>query len=145
LALKQMSMAELRAYWESLFRSPAPPYNRAYLEKRLAYKLQEQEYGSVSQLDRARMAGLLEQEGYDQLGQRQKRRERSRQAGQLPVGAELESIEWHGQRHRVRILEDGVEFRGRKFRSLTAVTKEITGSHRSGREFFGLRPITRGW
>ena len=47
--------------------------------------------------------------------------------------------EYRGQTVSVTVLDDGFAFRGDRYRSLTAVTKAITGSHWTGFDFFGLR------
>jgi hypothetical protein len=47
--------------------------------------------------------------------------------------------EWKGQTHRVTVLEEGFEYDGRNYKSLTAVTRKITGIGWSGPLFFGLR------
>ena len=47
--------------------------------------------------------------------------------------------EWHGVTHTVLVLADGVEWKGRRYRSLTVVAREITGARWSGPRFFGLR------
>ena len=36
-ALKTMPMPELKAQWRELFETDPPPFNRRYLENRLAY------------------------------------------------------------------------------------------------------------
>jgi len=46
--------------------------------------------------------------------------------------------EWHGVTHTVVILKDGVEWQGKRYRSLTVVAQQITGVHWSGPRFFGL-------
>lgn len=46
--------------------------------------------------------------------------------------------DWHGTGHTVTVLEEGFEYDGRHWRSLSAIAKAITGSHWSGRRFFGL-------
>ena len=48
--------------------------------------------------------------------------------------------EWNGQTHTVLVHPEGVEWRGRRYRSLSVVAREITGAHWSGPRFFGLRP-----
>ncbi len=53
------------------------------------------------------------------------------------VGSVLER-EYGGVIHRVTVMDDGVEYGGRRFRSLSAVAREITGTHWSGPRFFGL-------
>jgi hypothetical protein len=39
----------------------------------------------------------------------------------------------------VAVLDDGFEFEGQKYKSLSAVAKAITGAHWNGYHFFGLR------
>ena len=51
--------------------------------------------------------------------------------------------EWRGQRYDVLILDNGFEFKGRTYQSLTAIAKEITGTHWSGPRFFGLKRPAR--
>jgi len=41
--------------------------------------------------------------------------------------------------HNVLVLDDGFEWRGKRYGSLTTIAKEITGAHWSGPRFFGLR------
>ena len=48
-ALKAMSVPDLKARWQELFDSPPPPYNRRFLESRLSYRIQELEYGGLSE------------------------------------------------------------------------------------------------
>jgi hypothetical protein len=55
----------------------------------------------------------------------------------LKPGARLVR-EWHGRTHTVVVVEDGFEFEGRLYRSLTSIAREITGAHWSGPRFFGL-------
>ena len=47
--------------------------------------------------------------------------------------------EWKGRTHHVTVVEDGFEYDGKTYKSLTAVTREITGMGWSGPLFFGLR------
>jgi hypothetical protein len=47
--------------------------------------------------------------------------------------------EWQGIAHRVTMLDCGVSFKGKRYRSLSEVAREITGSRWSGPRFFGLR------
>ena len=46
--------------------------------------------------------------------------------------------QYKGQRLEVRVLSNGFEYAGETYKSLSAVTKVITGSHQSGQRFFGL-------
>ncbi len=60
-----------------------------------------------------------------------------RRIARLKPGAKL-TREWRGETHTVIVLEDGFEWRGRKWRSLSSIAREITGAHWSGPRFFGL-------
>ncbi len=55
----------------------------------------------------------------------------------LAIGTRL-MREWNGRMHVVDVTEEGVLFDGKRYRSLTAVAKRITGAHWSGPRFFGL-------
>jgi len=47
--------------------------------------------------------------------------------------------DWHGVGHTVVVTDDGFTYQGKEWKSLTAITKAITGSHRNGPAFFGAR------
>jgi hypothetical protein len=46
--------------------------------------------------------------------------------------------EWQGVSYTVTVLDKGVSYDGKLYRSLTAVADAITGAHWSGPQFFGL-------
>lgn len=47
--------------------------------------------------------------------------------------------EWHGVSHEVTVLDDGVHYKGQRYRSLSQVAQVITGAKWSGPLFFGLK------
>ena len=47
--------------------------------------------------------------------------------------------EWDGVEHTVTVMKDGFDWQGRKFKSLSAAAKAITGTQWNGYRFFGLR------
>jgi hypothetical protein len=55
----------------------------------------------------------------------------------LKPGARLVR-EWSGRTHTVTVTEDGFEYAGTNYPSLTKIAKKITGAHWSGPRFFGL-------
>jgi hypothetical protein len=59
----------------------------------------------------------------------------------LKSGAKLVR-EWRGHAHTVLVLDDGFEYEGRRYRSLTMIAARITGVHRSGPRFFGVTKRT---
>ena len=132
-ALKAMSVKELKAEWQALFGAPAPNNSRGFLEMRIGYRIQELTYGGPDR-DTRRMLDLLadEVEGHA--------RRRSQIADpRNPVAGTKLVREWDGAEHTGTVLRDGFEWQGRRFRSLSAVAREITGTRWNGYRFFGLR------
>jgi hypothetical protein len=54
-----------------------------------------------------------------------------------------ELVEWRGHTHTVLVHEDGFEYEGQRYRSLTMIAGRITGAHWSGPRFFGLTKQAR--
>ena len=54
--------------------------------------------------------------------------------------------EWRGRTHTVVAMENGFEYAGKTFPSLTKIAHAITGAHWSGPRFFGLirKPASNG-
>ena len=57
--------------------------------------------------------------------------------GMLKTGATLVR-QWRGHTHTVLVGEEGFEYEGQRYRSLTVIAERITGAHWSGPRFFGL-------
>ena len=130
-AVAQMDRGTLREEWRRLFRSHPPRrVARGMLALGVAWKIQEKAHGGLSAALRRRLvelANTIEQDG--DLSQ-------SRVA-RLRPGAKLVR-EWRNKTHTVLVIEDGFEWRGKRWRSLTTIAREITGAHWSGPRFFGL-------
>ena len=60
-ALKTAATPALREQWRALFGTEPPPYNRRFLESRLAYRIQELAYGGLKPETLARLEALGEQ------------------------------------------------------------------------------------
>lgn len=133
LELKELPTKALKARWVELFGSAPPPYNRRFLESRLAYRIQELSFGGLKPETRARLDQLA-----DQIDREVKAIGRSRAFPDLPpIGTRLIK-EWQGYEHTVTVRQDGFEYLGRPYKSLSAIAKAITGTHWNGRAFFGL-------
>lgn len=150
-ALQQMSVADLREEWRRVMGEEPRSYNRAWLWRRLAWAIQAKEFGGLSARAEQRLRELaVEAEAWMPLGKRAFRDQvtvarvpRVRDA-RLPAPGTVITRPYRGQTIAVTILENGFEYDGRRFASLTAVAKAITGSHWNGMEFFGLRkPIKK--
>ena len=62
---------------------------------------------------------------------------RLEQKASLPIGFEL-TRSYRGQTYLIKVTDEGFEWAGKPYRSLSRITHEITGSRRSGPKFFGL-------
>ena len=137
-ALKAMSVKELKAEWQTLFDTPAPNNSRTFLENRLAYRIQELTYGGPDKQTR-RLLDLLADEVEGTLT----RKAQIADPRNPVVGTKL-IREWDGVAHTVTVLKDGFEWDGKRYKSLSAVARSITGTRWNGYRFFGLRERKRG-
>ncbi|MCL5103672.1 MAG: DUF2924 domain-containing protein [Armatimonadetes bacterium] len=136
--LKNLTYAELKNLYTTLHGSEPPAYNKDFIIKRLAYRLQEIAYGGLSEQARRKMDAALKRHGYDENGMPiGASSRRTRRTKDMPISGSRFVREWNGKRYEVTALHDGFEFNGRKYRSLSAIAKAITGTHWNGRAFFG--------
>lgn len=132
-ALKTTPTPELKRQWRDLFDTEPPPYNRRFLESRLAYRIQELAYGGLKPETVERLEALAQQlDG----GNPEVRR---RRADDRPIAGTRLIREWKGVEHTVMVLQDGYEWQGRPYKSLSAVARAITGTRWNGLLFFGLK------
>ena len=136
-ALKAMSVNDLKTEWQALFAAPAPNNSRAFLEGRLAYRIQELTYGGPDRETR-RMLDLLA----DEVEGVARRKNQIADPRNPVVGTRL-IREWDSVEHTVVVLKDGFDWQGQKFKSLSAVARAITGTRWNGYRFFGLRERKR--
>jgi len=136
-ALKQMTVVELKAKWEAIFGTPAPNNSRSYLELRLGYRLQELTLGGLSRETR-RTLDLLA----DEIAGHGGHKTIIADPRNPIIGTRL-IREWDGVEHTVTVMKDGFDWQGRKFKSLSAVARAITGTQWNGYRFFGLRASGR--
>lgn len=137
-ALKAMSVNELKTEWQALFDAPAPNNSRNFLQGRLAYRIQELTYGGPDKQTR-RLLDLLADEVEGTLT----RKAQIADPRNPVVGAKL-IREWDGVAHTVTVLKEGFDWDGRRYKSLSAVARAITGTRWNGYRFFGLRERKRG-
>ena len=137
MALRTTPTPELKAQWRDLLGTEPPPFNRKYLESRLAYRLQESVYGGLKPETRKRLQALGEQLDGGKVALRRT------QADERPIAGTRLIREWAGVEHCVTVLPDGFEWAGRPYKSLSAVARAITGTRWNGWTFFGLKS-TRG-
>jgi hypothetical protein len=143
--LRTLPVAQLRARYLELFGEETTSRNKDYLFKRIAYRMQEKKYGGLTLRARERAAILAEDAPI------RRRLSPSTDAAEVvrlppptnrdprlpPPGTELRRT-FDGIEHIVTVLEDGFAFRGKPYKSLSIIAREITGTRWNGFGFFGL-------
>jgi|HubBroStandDraft_6_1064221.scaffolds.fasta_scaffold411205_2 hypothetical protein len=124
---------ELKARWKAAYGTAAPlRMKRDLLRYAVAYRMQERARGGL----KPAICRLLDRMADDAAARRPVKM--TPPARKLRAGAVLVR-QWGGVDHEVRVLEEGVLFRGKRHRSLSEVARVITGSRWSGPLFFGLK------
>jgi hypothetical protein len=132
-ALKMAPTPMLKQQWRDLFETEPPPYNRRFLESRLAYRIQELAYGGLKPETIERLEALSEQ-----LAAGKSPTQRGDSANRPIAGTRL-IREWQGVEHCVTVRDHDYEYQGRPYKSLSAVARAITGTRWNGWIFFGLK------
>ncbi|WP_431285000.1 DUF2924 domain-containing protein [Humitalea sp. 24SJ18S-53] len=136
-ALAGLSLDQLRSAWQRLHRA-APPdrLSRDLLGRGVAYKLQEAASGGLSPAVGRKLASLTKALATGTAPSK---------AAALRIKPGVTLIrEWHGRTHTVRVLQDGFDYDGQRFASLTQIARHITQAHWSGPRFFGLTRAAPG-
>jgi hypothetical protein len=151
MVLKGMSARELQKRYEDLFDGKkASSNNKIYLWRRIVHRIQELEYGGIPEEAKGKIKELVEE--CDPINNRALRPEyNSRKKFQtlkwkhstlrdkrLPIPGTIVRKEYKGNHIHVEVLENGFVYKGKKYKSLSAIAKEITGAHWNGYLFFNL-------
>jgi hypothetical protein len=133
--LDALTLFELKGEWRRLHRiAPPKRMSRDLLVRGITYKIQERRLGGLSPSTLRKLSPFDAAEGAD--SQRKIVPPITLKAGSRLIR------EWRGVTHSVLILENGFEWRGKRYGSLSTIAQEITGAHWSGPRFFGLRKLS---
>ena len=143
-AMARMTVSQLRERYACLFQEESRSGNRRYLTKRIAWRLQSLEMGSLSERALQRAKELA---GKSEIRVGPPRSLRSSPVGEHapakrdrrvpPPGSRITRV-YKGSTLQVTVLEHGFEFDGQRYRTLSALARTITGSHLNGYAFFNL-------
>ena len=146
-ALPRLGVSELRAKFVTVFGEATPSHNKVWLVKRLAWRLQAQAEGDLSERARRRAAELVADADLrlspppalaTTATPDQPATLRVPNDVRLPRAGTILTRRYKGRMLEVEVLDHGFAFDGQVYRSLSAVAKAVTGSHCSGHFFFGL-------
>jgi hypothetical protein len=156
-ALDEMATGELAERYQKLHGRPCRTRHRAYLIRKIAWRIQANAEGDLSERARRRAAELANdadvrvmapktmicppQTGQSATVTRPAPTGRGKPVDpRLPAPGSAIVRQYKGRTYRVVYMEDGSGFEceGERYRTLSAVAKRITGSHISGFRFFRL-------
>jgi Protein of unknown function (DUF2924) len=130
VTLNELTPQQLRDEWRRLYRGQPPRLSRDLLIRTIAYRMQELAYGGLSKATQRKLDALTKElKGKGSIV--------VTPGTSLRPGTRLVR-EWRGKTHTVAVAEDGFEYAGKTFPSLTKIAHTITGAHWSGPRFFGL-------
>jgi hypothetical protein len=153
-ALEGMRVAEMRARYAQVFGEETRVGNKAWLIKRIIWRLQALAEGDLSERARRRAVELAQDADLRLSPPRQKRtapasvqkngKARALINGHLPLPGTILTRWYKGKTLSIQVLRHGFEHEGQVYKSLSAVAKAITGSHTSGYLFFRRAIAGRG-
>ena len=143
--LKKLKTRELRTRYRALFGEASASFHRAHLLRRIAWRLQAEAEGELSERARRRAAELANdadlrlrapQSFWRELEDTAEHRRRDPRLP--PAGTVLERT-YRGQIVRVTVLANGFAYQDKEYASLSAIAQRATGTRWNGFHFFGLK------
>ena len=148
--LDEFSVKQLQGKYHEVFSEPTRHHHRAWLVKRIAWRIQALAEGDLSDRARRRAEELANDADLritipkakpataPEFRTRTVRLPTERTDERLPLPGTILTREYKGRVLHVRVLDNGLEWDGQSYASLSAVAKAITGSHVNGYHFFRL-------
>lgn len=132
--LDDLGLDELRKLWGQLLGAIPAHHGASMLRRRLGYEFQARAHGDLSPEARRRLKRLHQAFKVD--------------PGYMPspsLGLKPGTVltrTWRGVMHQVAVVDNGLEYRGERFGSLSEVARRITGTRWSGPLFFGMKDVS---
>jgi hypothetical protein len=148
--MQAMSVDCLRTKYADVFGEPTRSRHKEYLIKRIAWRMQANAEGGLSERARLRAMELANDADLRVTAPRRPKpvadaAERTvtvassvRPHTKLLPGTRL-TRQYKGRTLHVTVLTEGFEFEGERYKSLTAIAEFVTGKHWNGFHFFGYR------
>jgi hypothetical protein len=146
-ALQRMTTSELRVRYAEVFGDQPPTWNRVWMQKRIAWRLQALAEGGLSERARKRAEELANDADLRLNPPKAKAAEApaervvtktlpAKADDRLPLPGTILTRPYKGQSVQVQVLQNGFAYQGQVYPSLSAVAKAVTGSHCNGFLFF---------
>lgn len=121
-ALIALDLEGLRAEWRRRWGPPPKLRSPELLRRLLAWRIQAAVLGGLASETRRRLRGATA----------------ISKGGKLELGTRI-AREWQGRAIEVEVVEGGYTFSGARYRSLSKIARQVTGTNWNGPRFFGLR------
>jgi len=147
--LQNLKVTDLKKRYRELFGEETKSSNKQFLFRRIAWRLQANGEGDLSERARRRAAEIADDRDLrirapkefvtrPDSGSRSVDRTRPPQDWRLPGPGTLLTRRIGDRQIVVKVLRDGFEYESRRYRSLSAIAREVTGTRWNGLLFFGL-------
>jgi len=144
--LGSLPLAGLRACYREVFGEDARTAHKPHLVRRIAWRLQVQAQGDLSERARRRALEIANDADlktqvpprWESTGPTAPRRRRVAHESRIPAAGTMLRRVYRDRTVAVKILTDGFEYEGRRYGSLSAVARAATGTRWNGLLFFGL-------
>lgn len=149
--LRYLTTAALRLKYEEVFGEESRSANRGFLFRRIAYRLQARAEGDLSERARRRALEIADDSDlrlrvsktmFGDSAQRKSEAEPHRANRprdlRLPVPGTVLTRQFENRRVVVTVLANGFEYQSKRYGSLSAIAREVTGTRWNGLSFFGL-------
>jgi hypothetical protein len=147
--LQNLGIVALKKKYQEVFKDASRSSNKQYLFRRIAWRLQANAEGGLSERARHRALQIADEadlrtrapKGFlsaqvsatSTVDHPQPQRD-----ARLPASGSLLTRRLHDRQIVVKVLAEGFEFESRHYRSLSAIAREVTGTRWNGLLFFGL-------
>ena len=144
-AMERMTIGELRGKYAEVFGERTNGRHKEWLIKRIAWRMQANVEGDLSERARRRAMELANDADLRVTAPRKPRPDAERRTKTVVQPAtdtlpdRMLVREYKGRKIVVNVTKNGFEFEGERYRSLSAIAKAVTGSHWSGHRFFGIQ------
>jgi hypothetical protein len=154
--LRHLKPAALRAKYREVLGVETRSSNQQFLFRRIAWRLQARAEGDLSERARRRAAEIADDadlrlrapkalvDGLVADSPTATARPRRRIDCRLPRAGTILTRRYRGQQIVVQVGDDGFEYQGRHYRSLSAIAREVTGTQWNGLAFFRLTERRHG-
>lgn len=144
-AVANMTVGELTEKYREVFGEPTRSRNKAYLQKKISWRIQELAEGGLSPraVERIEELAVFAPARWRPLIGKPRPEPKCERDPRLPEPGTVVSREWGGETHEVIVRDEDFEYAGRRYATLSRVVREITGTNWNGYMFFRLAKRSR--